>query len=147
MIHDFEGHNFTLKEGGSLLVDSNQYDTANQLPIINKKRYGNGLADIIPSITNFIGNNKELISNVSNVAKAAGSVADASSKVTQAVKAAKELGQLKALRTSNTAKKEQEGTRKKKDSSEVAKILNEHMEKKQKAPPFDPQGDGFRKFP
>ena len=146
MIHDFERHNFTLKEGGSLQADSGQYDTANQLPFINKKRYGNGLADIIPSITNFIGNNKELISNVSNVAKAAESVADASSKVTQAVKAAKEIGQLKALRTSNTAKKEQEGTHKKKDSSEISNILNEHKEK-HKTVPYDPQGDGFRSFP
>ena len=51
VIHDFERHNFT---GGSLLVDSDQYGTANQLPFINKKRYGNGLADIIPSITNFM---------------------------------------------------------------------------------------------
>ena len=72
MIHDFERHNFTMKEGGALLADSGQYDTGNHLPFINKKRYGNGLADIIPLITNFIANNKELISNVSNVAKAAG---------------------------------------------------------------------------
>ncbi len=139
VIHDFERHNFT---GGSLLVDSNQHDTADKLPFINKKRYGNGLADIIPSITNFMSNNKELISNVANVVKAAGSVADASSKVNQAVKAAKELRKMKAIREHNTAKKEE--PHKKKD---VAEILDEHNSKKQKTVPYDPQGDGFREFP
>ena len=39
-------------------ISGNGFTT--DLPIINKKRYGNGFADIIPSITNFIGNNKEL---------------------------------------------------------------------------------------
>ena len=137
IIHDFEKHNFIpiIKEGSSLT-----FDAADQLPIIYKKRYGNGLADIIPTITNFIGNNKELISNVSNVAKAAGSVADASSKVTQAVKAAKQLSQLKEIQT---AKKEQEqGKRKKKDQAEITKMLNEH-----KTTPYDPQEDSFREFP
>ena len=52
------------------------------LPIVNKKRDGNGFADVIPT-TNFIGNVRELISDVSNVAKAAGSVANATSKITQ----------------------------------------------------------------
>ena len=127
IIHEFEKQNFSI--GGSL-------------PIINKKRYGNGLADIIPSLTNFLGNNSELISNVSNAAKAVGSVANASSKVTQAVKAAKELGHLKEIQDSISAKKEQEHRHKKKDSTEISKILNDH-----KTTSFDPQGDGFREFP
>ena len=113
IIQEFEKHNFSTKEGGSL-------------PILNKKRYGNGLADIIPAISNFIGNNKELINNVSNVAKAAGSVADASSKVTQAVKAAKELNQLKEIQKSNEAKKT---PKKKKDQNEIAKILDDYKPK------------------
>ena len=63
-----------------------------------------------------------------------------SSKVTQAVKTAKELGRQKEMQDSLSATKEQ--GYKKKDSTEVAKILNEH-----KTTSFDPQGDGFRKFP
>ena len=118
IIHEFEEHNFTSKEGN--------------LPIVNKKRHGNGIADIIPSITNFIGNNKELINNISNVAKATGSIADASAKVTQAVKTAKELSQLKEIRKNNEIKP------KKKDQSEISKIMNEHK--------LDPKGDGFRSF-
>ena len=123
VIHDFEEQNLTI--GGSL-------------PITNKKRYGNGFADILPSLTSFLGNNSELIGNVSNAAKAAGNVASAYSKVTQAVKTAKELGRQKEMQDSLSATKEQ--GYKKKDSTEVAKILNEHKT-------FDPQGDGFRKFP
>ena len=88
IIHDFEEHNFTQKEGGSIL-------TSLDLPVINKKRYGNGIADIIPAITNIIGNNKELISNVSNVAKTLGSIADASTKVNQAVKKCKRIKSIK----------------------------------------------------
>ena len=137
IIHDFKKHTFT---GGSLT-----FDAADQLPIINMKRYGNGLADIIPAIANFIGNNKELISNVSNVAKAAGSVTDASSKITQAVKAAKQLSQLKEIQT--VKKEHEQGKRKKKDQAEVSKILNEHNSKKHKTTPYDPQGDGFCEFP
>ena len=125
IIHDFEEHNFTQKEGGSLL-------TSLDLPVINKKRYGNGIADIIPAITNIIGNNKELISNVSNVAKTVGSIADASTKVNQAVKSAKELNQLKEIQKKNMEKKE---PKKKKDQSEISKILDEHKN-------LDPKGDG-----
>ena len=109
-----------------------------QLPVINKKRHGNGIADIIPSITNFIGNNKEFINNVSNVAKAAGSVTDASAKVTQAVKAAKELNQLNQLKE---IRKNNKSKPKKKDQSEISKILDEHNLKK-----IDPKGDGFQSF-
>ena len=101
-------HDFDIKKSGSLMVDS-----ADQLPFINKKRYGNGLADIIPSISNLISNNKELISNVYNAAKAIGRLGEASSKVTQAVKAAKELSQLKAKRENNSAKKNKVIVRKK----------------------------------
>ncbi len=86
IIHRFEEHNFASKQRREIPI------------IINKKRQGNGFADILPSITNFIGNNKDLISNV---AKTTGSIADASSKVTQAVKAAKELNQLKEIQKSN----------------------------------------------
>ena len=127
IIQEFEKHNFSTKEGCSL-------------PILNKKRYGNGLADIIPAISNFIGNNKELINNVSNVAKAAGSVADASSKVTQAVKAAKELKQLKEIRKSNEEKQE---PKKKKDKTEIATILDGYNTP---TTTIDPKGDGFHKF-
>ena len=74
------------------------------IPIINKKRYGNGFADIIPSIIYFIGKFKELINNVSNLAKTAGSVADATAKVTQAVKSGKELKEIKKIKAE---KKEQ----------------------------------------
>ena len=127
IIHEFEEQNF--KEGGSI-------------PIINKKRYGNNFADIIPSISNIVSNNKELLSNISNVAKAAGSVADASSKVTQAVKSAKELNQLREIKRNNEVKKQKP---KKKDQSEISKILDEHKKTSHSNPKLDPKGEGFRK--
>lgn len=120
IIHEFEKHNFTEK---------------NNLPvIINKKRYGNGLADIIPTLTNII-TNKELISNISNVAKAAGSVADGSAKIIQAVKSAKELNNLKQIRRQNNTEKKKP---KQKDESEIKQILNEHIATSE----LDPKGDG-----
>ena len=137
IIHEFEEQNF--KEGGTI-------------PIINKKRYGNGFADIIPSISNIVSINKELLSNISNVAKTAGSVADASSKVTQAVKAAKELSQLREIKKNNEVTKQK---LKKKDQSEISKILDEHSRKTAPAdakriashsnPKLYPKGDGFRR--
>ena len=51
IIQVFEEHNF---KGGSIALAGANFLVV-QLPIINKNRYGNGFADIIPSITNFIG--------------------------------------------------------------------------------------------
>ena len=110
-----------------------------ETPIVNKNTYANGIADIIPSVSN--SNNKYFISNVSNFAKTSESLADASSKITQAVKSAKELNPLKEIKIIITNKKINSKT---KDQSVTSKIIDKH--KSNRYSKLDFKGNGFHSF-
>ena len=126
LIHEFEKHN---------QITVNDLQNVN-LPIINKKRYGNGFVDLIPLITKVaktIGNVYSTINGTNNDTNDSDSANMSSvSNIKQVVKSAKELGKQKKILKNK--EKEITALKPKKDLNEIAKIMDSH------------KGEGFHKF-
>ena len=112
-----------------LIHEFEKYKQIN-LPIINKKRYGNGFVDLIPLVTKVaktIGNVYSTINGTNNDTNI-----NDSDNIKQVVKSAKELGKQKKILKNK--EKEIAALKPKKDLNEIAKIMDSH------------KGEGFHKF-
>lgn len=97
-----------------------------------KKRQGNGFANLLPAASNFLSDNKDLISNIGTTASAIGEIAGTSKKIADAVK---EINNLKEIRKINIEKK----TKPVVDKQKILDILNKNDQD-------DKTGNGFSKF-
>ena len=87
---------------------------------------GEGIADVINSVSNFVSNNKDTISDT---AKAATSVANATSNISNTVKRANELKELQLIREQHNKKIEENAKKKELPDSVKEKLAGSGFKK------------------